>query len=150
MSHKASDRSLACSHVSVAVLHFSASFWYREAILLASANVMLIWWLCSLLTVSLSFISSDKRSTNCFPISSLRSGSSPPQSVSNQKHNKWWNQASVGWGKTKNVNKLAHQISINQQRWYSKFLLFSLDLKWDFERFNTMFTIHYTFSMLTM
>ncbi|GKV03340.1 hypothetical protein SLEP1_g15661 [Rubroshorea leprosula] len=42
---------------------------------------MFMWRACSSETASCSFSSSVKRSTNCFSISSLRSGSLPPQSV---------------------------------------------------------------------
>ena len=81
----ASARSLAPSQVSVAELHFSASLWYWEATLFASRKVMFIWRACSAATASCSFNSSVRRSTNCFSISLLRSGSSPPQPVPSPK-----------------------------------------------------------------
>lgn len=85
--NKASALSLADSQISVAALHFSASFWYWDATLLASARVTFIWRLCSSATASCSFSSSVRRSTNCFSISCLSSGSSLPQSVHNTSQN---------------------------------------------------------------
>lgn len=81
----ASARSLACSHVSVAAIHLSASLWYWDATLFASAKVMFMCRVFASVTDSCNFNSSLRRSTNCFSISSFRSGSLLPQSVCQHK-----------------------------------------------------------------
>jgi len=81
----ASACSLACSHVSVAETHLPASLWYWDPTRFASAKVMFMCRVWASETDSCSFSSSVSRSTNCFSISSLSSGSLPPQSV--DQHN---------------------------------------------------------------